>query len=91
MADISSFVIKDGIVMVLVSYQALHHLHLPMEFLFGLNQSKVYRDIQIIEEFFRNNKIADVENYRNEIGKEIVDSIMNRNYFEKNNHRPNGI
>jgi hypothetical protein len=45
------------------------------------NHTGRVNDKQIIEEFFRNIKIVDVEDYRKELGKEIVDSIMNHNYF----------
>jgi hypothetical protein len=42
-------------------------------------------DNQIIEELFRNIKIVDVEDYRKELGNELVDSIMNYNYFVPTN------
>jgi hypothetical protein len=38
-------------------------------------------DNQVIEELFRNTKIVDVDDYRKELGNEIVDSIMDHNYF----------
>lgn len=42
-------------------------------------------DRQIIEEFFRNIKIVDVDDYRKELGNENVDSIMDHNYFVPTN------
>ncbi len=52
LVDISSLVIKDRVIMVLVYYR-LYITYTLMEFLFGLDQSIVYRDIQKIEGLIR--------------------------------------
>ena len=47
-ADISKLVVKDRVIMVLVYYR-LYITYTLMEFLFGLDQSNVCRDIEKIE------------------------------------------